>query len=340
MNFRTSSSFRSAALFRPHWLRGVTALLMAGLLVTTAPEAEAKKYGGGGGKSFSSGSRSSGGSSGGGYSSGRSSYSSGSNNSYSSRNAPAPSSSRSGYDAAAARAKQQADSQSRYAGSKPPPIPSATSGSSGGSSSTYRSGGAVPPPIPADASRSGGYSSPSSGWFRGNNSSSWGNHYGNRPSYSTGAKAAMVGAAVLAPALIAYASRPVVQYQDPYGSPFWWWLLDQPRDVRASWLHHHQADIDPARRAELLKADPGLQSEVDALAAKNVPIEPGYAPGGLTTDDMFTDPAAQAAAAAESSRSPTPGSSGLFWVTLLVGGAVTVWLVFVKRWKISRPALA
>lgn len=344
MNFRTSLPSRRAAAFRPRWLRGVTGLLMAGLLVTMAPEAEAKKYGGGGGKTFSSGSRSSRGGSSGGYSSGRSSYSSGSSNSYSGRNASPPSTSRSGYDAAAARAKQQADSQSRYAGSKPPPIPAtSTSGSSEGSNSTYRGGGAIPPPIPADAGRSGGYSSSSSGWFGGNNrsSSSWGNHYGNRPSYSTGAKAAMIGAAVLAPALIAYASRPVAHYQDPYGSPFWWWLQDQPRDVRAAWLHHHQTDIDPARRAELLKADPALQAEVDALTAKNVPIEPGYAPGGLTTDDMFTDPGAQAEAEAlAASRPSSSGSSGLFWVTLLGGGAATAWLVFVKRWKVSRPVPA
>jgi hypothetical protein len=329
------SSPAPASRFRARWLRGVTGLLMAGLLVTSAPDAEAKRYGGGSGKSFSSGSRSSG-SSGGGYSSGRSSYSSGSGSSYSNRNAaPPPSSSRSGYDAAAAKAKQQADSQARYAGSKPPPIPAAASGSNGGTSSTYRSGGATPPPIPAGGSYS------SSGGFGGNRGS-WGNHYGNRSSYSTGAKAAMIGAAVLAPVLIAYAARPTVHYQDSFGSPFWWWLLDQPRDVRAAWLHHHQTDIDPARRAELLKADPGLQAEVDALTAKKLPVEPGYAPPGLTTADMFTDPAAQeAAAAAEAaSRSHSSGSSGLFWITVLGGGAAAAWLVFVKRWKSPAPSTA
>lgn len=330
------SSPAPATLFRAHWLRGVTGLLMAGLLVTSAPDAEAKRYGGGGGKSYSSGSRSSG-SSGGGYSSGRSSYSSGSGSSYSgSKTAPPPSTSRSGYDAAAAKAKQQADSQSRYAGSKPPPIPAATSGSNGGTSSTYRSGSATPPPIPAGGSYS------SSGGFGGGRGSSWGNHYGNRGSYSTGAKAAMIGAAVLAPVLIAYAARPVAHYQDSYGSPFWWWLLDQPRDVRAAWLHHHQTDIDPARRDELLKADPGLQAEVDALTAKKLPVEPGYAPPGLTTDDMFTDPAAQKEAAAieAAARPHSSGSSGLFWITVLGGGAAAAWLVFVKRWKSPAPSMA
>ncbi|MES2705987.1 MAG: hypothetical protein V4726_05225 [Verrucomicrobiota bacterium] len=319
--------------------QGRAARLIAGVLALAflAPEAQAKKYGSGGGKSYSSGSRSSSSSSksssgstrSGGYSSGRSSYSSGS----SGRSATPPAStSRSGYDSSAARAKQQADSQKRYAGSKPPPVSAgSTSTGSAGTDSTYR-GGSNPAAVPSGR----GYAS----------SGSWGNSYSGssrpyrRSSYSTGAKAAMIGAAVLAPALLVYASRPPVYYQDPYGSPFWWWLLDQPRDVRASWLHHHQSDVDPNRRAELLRADPELQGQVDALAAKNVPVEPNYAPPGLKTDDMFIDPAAQAEADAEAENQSTSssGSSALFWITVLGGGAVVAWLLFVKRWQPAAQA--
>lgn len=321
---------------RSGWFQSLAGRSLAAIFALSllTPVAEAKRYGGGGGKSFSSGSRSTGGgSSGGGYSSGRSSYSSGS-----SKSAPSASTSRSGYDSAAARARQQADSQSRYAGSKPPPIPatsssSSTSGSNRGSS-TFR-GGAQPPPIPQGR----GYAS-SSGGYSGGYSQPY------RRGMSTGTKAALIGAAVLAPALLVYASRPAVHYQDSYGSPFWWWLLDQPQDVRASWLYHHQGSIDSARRAELLRADPGLQAKVDELSSKNVPVEPNYAPPGLKPDDMFTDPAAEAEAqaAAEEAENQTRGSShspggssGLFWLTALGGGAAAAWLLFFKRWQ---PAAA
>ncbi|MDB6132124.1 MAG: hypothetical protein JWM59_367 [Verrucomicrobiales bacterium] len=148
----------------------------------------------------------------------------------------------------------------------------------------------------------------------------------------------MIGAAVLTPMLLVYASRPPVYYQDPYGSPFWYWLLDQPREVRADWLYHHQGAVDPERRAEMLRADPALQAQVDALAAKKAPVEPNYVPAGLKNDDMFADPAADAEAeAAETAATSTSGgSSTLFWTTMLGGGAALAWLVFFKRWKPAR----
>ena len=314
-----------APLFRR--CRGAASRALAGVMAFSlllAPMAEAKRYGGGG-KSYSSGkSRSSfgGGTSrpstgGGGYSSGKSGYSSGGSSA-------GPSTSRSGYDAAAARAKQQADSQKRYSGTKPPPIPAAAPAS--GARNT-----AVPPPSPAD----GRYGSSNN-----NNRNYGGDSRPYRRSYSTGTKAALIGAAVLAPALLVYATRPTVHYQDSFGSPFWWWLLDQPQDVRANWLYHHQTGMDPARRAELLKADPALQAQVDALAAKNTPVDPAYAPPGLKADDMFTEPAAAAEEQTSSGNSGSGGGGGsstLFWLTLLGGGAATGWLVFGKRWK---PAAA
>lgn len=165
------------------------------------------------------------------------------------------------------------------------------------------------------------------------------------------------------PAFSSYYSRPVVIYNDSYSSPFWYWLLDQPRPVRAAWYYHHQSSMDPARQAALVAADPALTEEVAQVAAVVPTPDPGYVPPGIeepkamlaeapeeetaTTSNAVTTPNNVAIpATGADSRSlpvvpqqmqPTRSSSIMSWLILLGGGSLVVWLVFFKRWK---PAAA
>ena len=151
----------------------------------------------------------------------------------------------------------------------------------------------------------------------------------------------------------------MVIYNDSYSSPFWYWLLDQPRPVRAAWYYHHQGYIDPARQAALVAADPALTQEVAQVAAVVPTPDPGYVPPGIeepkamlaeapveettSTSNDATTPSNVAIPATEADSrhlpvvtqhvQPRRSSSIMSWLILLGGGSLVVWLVFFKRWK-------
>ncbi len=166
------------------------------------------------------------------------------------------------------------------------------------------------------------------------------------------------------PAFSSYYSRPVVIYQDSYSSPFWYWLLDQPRPVRAAWYYHHRSDMDPARQTALVAADPALTQEVAQVATAAPTPDPTYVPPGIEPQAMTAAvetievpaeenplpasgntlnviPVTPAAPAPMSSPLPVShqnvphsrGSSILSSFILIGGGIFVLWLVFFKRWK-------
>jgi hypothetical protein len=162
------------------------------------------------------------------------------------------------------------------------------------------------------------------------------------------------------PAFSSYYSRPLVVYHDSYSSPFWYWLLDQPRYTRAEWYYHHQSQMDPARQAALVAADPELPQAVSAVATAAPTPNPDYTPPGIEAQAMTAPTDADAPADADAASSSTPAnslanqvppmpvratqlasmgassnssSSGFNWLVLLGCGGFVTWLVFFKRWK-------
>jgi hypothetical protein len=130
-----------------------------------------------------------------------------------------------------------------------------------------------------------------------------------------------------------YYSRPWVTYNDPYGSLFWWWLLDRSLDDRAYWAYHHRYDMDPARYDALLANDRQLESRVDQLEARQTPRDTAYVPPGIDQDLMYSD---QYVSRSFHNR-PTPAGVVFFWVlavpTALAVTAFFIWLIWFKRWQ-------
>lgn len=130
-----------------------------------------------------------------------------------------------------------------------------------------------------------------------------------------------------------YWYRPVVVYNDPYGSLFWWWLLDQSIDDRAWWAYHHRYDMDSARYQALMASDQQLQARVAQLEAQQVARDPNYTPRKVDQDLMYSD---QAVARAQANRPTTMGviTFWVFAVPMALGVcAVFIWLIWFKRWK-------
>jgi hypothetical protein len=132
-----------------------------------------------------------------------------------------------------------------------------------------------------------------------------------------------------------YASRPVVVYHDPYGSLFWWWLLDRTLDDRAWWTYHHRYDMDPARYQALVASDQQLQARVEQLEAQQVSRDTNYVPPGLDRDLMYSD---GFVAHAYNNR-PTTAGVAAFWLlgvpTAIGVSWLFIWLIWFKRWQTS-----
>lgn len=252
------------------------------------------------------------------FSSSRSSYSSGTSPSSSSSSRPTPPPGNSGFDSAAAREKKIQQSSQQFAQSRPVPPPV----------NQTRSTTAEPSPQPRTS-----YTSRSAGGVSNFGSSNRINRVANHY-----------------PAFSSYYSRPVIIYQDSYSSPFWYWMLDQPRPIRAAWYYNHQQDMDPSRQAALVAADPALPQAVAEVAATTPTPDPKYTPPGIehqamtapvevesTSEDSTTDtslpvlPASNAfqnTYPVRNSSSPWPG------MIIFIGGlGLVIWLVFFKRWK-------
>jgi hypothetical protein len=126
-----------------------------------------------------------------------------------------------------------------------------------------------------------------------------------------------------------------VAYSDPYGSLFWWWLLDRSLDDQAYWAYHHRYDMDPARYQALLAQNQQLESRVQQLESQQVPRDPAYTPAGLDRDLMYSDQYIQRSY----SNRPTASGRVAFWlfgVPMAVAFcAFFIWLIWFKRWKTS-----
>jgi hypothetical protein len=136
-----------------------------------------------------------------------------------------------------------------------------------------------------------------------------------------------------------YQSRPVVIYHDPYNSLFWWWLLDRSLDDRAYWAYHHRYDMDPARYQALVAQDQQLEARVQQLETQQAPRDPNYTPPGVDRDLMYSDRYVQQAY----SNRPTTSGVVAFWVLAipmaLAVSAFFIWLIWFKRWQ-TAPRIA
>ena len=130
-----------------------------------------------------------------------------------------------------------------------------------------------------------------------------------------------------------YYSRPMVIYQDPYNSLFWWWLLDRSIDDRAWWAYHHRYDMDPARYQALVAHDQQLETRVEQLEAQQAPRDPSYVPPGVDRDLMYSDHYVQQSY----SNRPTASGAFAFWLlavpTALCVTGFFIWLIWFKRWQ-------
>ncbi|MBI4024613.1 MAG: hypothetical protein HY360_06500 [Verrucomicrobia bacterium] len=129
-----------------------------------------------------------------------------------------------------------------------------------------------------------------------------------------------------------YRSRPVIVYNDPYDSFFWYWLLDQSLETRAMWAYHHRHDMDAARYQALLATDGALAGRVSELEAAQRSRNPAFIPSGMDADLMYNDQYVNNVYASR----PTDMGRIMFWffmALLVIGtGWFLSWFIFVKRW--------
>jgi hypothetical protein len=144
----------------------------------------------------------------------------------------------------------------------------------------------------------------------------------------------------------AYPSYGVPTYRDPYSSFFWWWLIGQSLDTRASWAYNHRDYMDDARYRDLLTRDSQLQTRVRELESQAVRPDPTYTPSGIDPDLMYSDNYVNAVYNPQKPPQTNPAVAarpagrsiwrGLFEVALVVAlMAGGVWLVFIKRWNVT-----
>lgn len=135
-----------------------------------------------------------------------------------------------------------------------------------------------------------------------------------------------------------YYSRPIVVYNDPYNSFFWYWMLDRSLEERAMWAYCHHSEIDSARYQALLAKDARLEARVRQLEANKTARDPSYVPSGIDPDLQYTDDYVDSIynPHVESAAAPTHIGRVLFWVfmVVLIGGVVAfvVYMVFVKNY--------
>lgn len=140
---------------------------------------------------------------------------------------------------------------------------------------------------------------------------------------------------------------PRVVYADPYSDMFFWWMLSQSLDYRASWAYHHRYDMDSLRYRDLMERDRQLEARVRELEAKQVPRDPTYRPKEIDPDLMYTDDYVAAAVnptITQQDSVPQRTSSGghffrsCFTWLLAIGIIVfLIWFIFFKRWGGSEP---
>ena len=135
-----------------------------------------------------------------------------------------------------------------------------------------------------------------------------------------------------------YYGHPVVVYNDPFNTFFWYWMLDRSLEHRAMWAYHHRTEMDTERYKALLAKDAKLEARIKQLEAEKLARDPGYVPPGLDPDLQYTDDYVDAVYNPHTVASPKGGGGFLkflFWTFMIILGIVVVWLicymVFVRR---------
>ncbi len=121
-----------------------------------------------------------------------------------------------------------------------------------------------------------------------------------------------------------YSGMPVVYYNDPFHSIFWWWMLDQSLENRAMWAYHHRNEMDDARWRDMCAKDSQLEARVRELESQNIPRDSTYTPKGVDKDLMYSDKAITDAS------QPSAGASFWGFLKFLMG----VFCVIVVGWVI------
>ena len=70
----------------------------------------------------------------------------------------------------------------------------------------------------------------------------------------------------------------VHHYNDGLSNVFWYWMLAQSLDDRATWAYHHRDQIDDSRYREMVAKDAALEAKIKELENKNVQKDATYVP--------------------------------------------------------------
>jgi hypothetical protein len=128
-----------------------------------------------------------------------------------------------------------------------------------------------------------------------------------------------------------YYSRPLVVYNDPYPSFFWWWLLDRSLDERAMWAYHHRHDMDQARYQALLAKDSQLEAKIKMLEAQKIERNTAYVPNGMDNDLMYSNEYVDAVYNPEQGEDSGVGLKVLLWIFVILFIIALVYFAFFYR---------
>jgi hypothetical protein len=82
---------------------------------------------------------------------------------------------------------------------------------------------------------------------------------------------------------------PVIVYNDPYHSFFWYWLLSRNLESQASWTYHHRYVMDQARYNDLVNRNAELAARVNQLEDSKLPRDTSFTPPGIDPDLIYAD---------------------------------------------------
>ncbi len=132
-----------------------------------------------------------------------------------------------------------------------------------------------------------------------------------------------------------YASRPAPMFNDAMNAVFWFWLLDQATEDRASYAYNHKAEMDPARYQQMVNNDAKLQAMVQELEKQNLAKDPNWTPKGMDADLQYSDDYVKAV---QESSGPSLGTIFkwvllVFLIPTVLAGLIWVGVCFVRWWK-------
>ena len=131
-----------------------------------------------------------------------------------------------------------------------------------------------------------------------------------------------------------YYGHPIVVYNDPFNTLFWYCLLDRSLDERAYWAYHHRSEMDDARYKDLLSKDARLEARIKQLEREKLEIDPSYVPSGIDHDLQYSDEYVDGIYNPHENNSEI-GTVFMWILAIIVAGIVLwvlVWLIFYKNW--------